>query len=183
MPQPNLRLVPTGVSQQENTSDAQGRLRDIVANAAANYEAHFDIKPANMLGGGGTAGITLLTGGIGGLGGIFHPFTATYETGPASGISMSEPTREEIDAKLAAVEARTETRFTELSGKIDRVADAVTRLTSDVTKELHEVKADNKRTRETIVVTAILGVVAAIAALWVTQANLLAAFTAGLTAK
>ena len=29
---------------------------------------------------------------------------------------------EEMDAKLATVEARTETRFMELSGKIDRVA-------------------------------------------------------------
>jgi hypothetical protein len=38
---------------------------------------------------------------------------------------MAEPTREEIDAKIAAVDARVETRFVELAGKIDRIADAV----------------------------------------------------------
>jgi hypothetical protein len=36
---------------------------------------------------------------------------------------MSDPTREEFDAKLATVEARTETRFVELSSKIDRLTD------------------------------------------------------------
>ena len=37
--------------------------------------------------------------------------------------AMPDPTREEFDAKLATVEARSETRFTELSGKIDRVVE------------------------------------------------------------
>ncbi|KRA70483.1 hypothetical protein ASD89_14105 [Caulobacter sp. Root656] len=35
-------------------------------------------------------------------------------------------TREEIEAKLEAVEARTETRFVELSGKIDRLGEILT---------------------------------------------------------
>jgi hypothetical protein len=92
---------------------------------------------------------------------------------------MSDPTREEIDAKLAAVEARTETRFTELNGKIDRLADSISVLRSDIA----DVKADNRYTRWTIIVTVIASALAAIAALWVTQANLLAAFSAGITLR
>jgi hypothetical protein len=93
---------------------------------------------------------------------------------------MSDPTREEIDAKLAAVEARTETRFTELNGKIvDRLADSISVLRSDIA----DVKADNRYTRWTIIVTVIASALAAIAALWVTQANLLAAFSAGIAVR
>jgi hypothetical protein len=105
-----------------------------------------------------------------------------------SGTTMSDPTREEIDAKLAAVEARTEARFVELSGKIDRVIDAISRSNTDFTtvagqlrKEMGEVKTDNKNTRWTITATMILALLAAIAALWLTQGNLLAAFQASLT--
>jgi cell division protein FtsL len=131
---------------------------------------------------------------------------------------MSDPTREEIDAKLAAAEARTETRFTELSGKMDRMADSIAVLGStirielesvkseiaDVKSEIADVKADianvkadvanvksdvvdlrsdNKYTRWTIVVTVVASALAAIAALWVTQANLLAAFSAGIAVR
>jgi hypothetical protein len=106
-----------------------------------------------------------------------------------NGAPMADPTREEIDAKLAAVEARTETRFVELSSKIDRVADAVGNLTTsvdkalrDVKRDLDDVRADNKTTRWTIGTTIVIALLAAIGALWVTQANLLAAFTAGLAA-
>jgi non-ribosomal peptide synthetase component E (peptide arylation enzyme) len=99
---------------------------------------------------------------------------------------MSDPTREEIDAKLAAVEARTETRFTELNGKIDRLADSISALGSTVASlksDIADVKADNRYTRWTIIVTVIASALAAIAALWVTQANLLAAFSAGIAVR
>lgn len=103
-----------------------------------------------------------------------------------SGAVMTDPTREEYDAKLATVEARTETRFVELGGKIDRVGDSITVLSSTMTSELGGVKselmtgkADNKYTRWTIV----LAVLAAIGALWVTQSNLLSAFQTGLLLK
>jgi hypothetical protein len=117
---------------------------------------------------------------------------------------MSDQTREEIDAKLAAVEARTETRFTELSGKIDRLADSIAALGSTIRIELESVKSeianvkseiasvkseivylrsDNKYTRWTIVVTVVASALAAIAALWITQANLLAAFSAGIAVR
>jgi uncharacterized membrane protein YjjP (DUF1212 family) len=103
---------------------------------------------------------------------------------------MSDPTREEIDAKLAAVEARTETRFTELSGKIDRLADSIAALVSTIRIEhdriksdMADLKSDNKYTRWTIVVTVVASALAAIAALWVTQANLLAAFSAGIAVR
>jgi len=94
--------------------------------------------------------------------------------------SMAEPTREEFDAKLAVVEARSETRFMELSGKIDRVVDAVGILNSTVEKELGRVRDDNKFTRLTIIVAVVGSVIAGLAALWVTQSNMLASFSAGL---
>ena len=110
---------------------------------------------------------------------------------------MSDPTREEIDAKLAAAEARTETRFTELSGKIDRLADSIAVFASAIRGEIESLKSevsglksdvddlrsDNKYTRWTIVVTVVASALAAIGALWVTQANLLAAFSAGIAVR
>jgi len=110
---------------------------------------------------------------------------------------MSDMTREEMDAKLDRVEARAETRFVELSGKIDRLSDLVTSMTmnvstmttniasqlTDVKAEVAIVKADNKFTRLTIIVAVVASVLAGLAALWVTQANLLASFTAGLAVK
>jgi hypothetical protein len=92
-----------------------------------------------------------------------------------SGDAMADPTREEFDAKLATVEARTETRFVELSGKIDRVADSISSLANSVTTIRTEVRHENNLTRWTIVGL----VVAGLAALWVTQSNMLASFSAG----
>ena len=40
-------------------------------------------------------------------------------------LAMSDMTREEVDAKLQAVEARSEIRYVDLSGKLDRVLDAL----------------------------------------------------------
>jgi hypothetical protein len=105
--------------------------------------------------------------------------------------TMPEPSREEFEAKLATVEARTETRFVELSGKIDRIADAITSsnnsltqqvstLRTDVDRDLRAVLADNRNTRWTIVITIVAAILAALAALWGTQASLLSAFQAGL---
>jgi hypothetical protein len=99
---------------------------------------------------------------------------------PSTGDIMSDPTREEFDAKLATVEARTETRFVELSGKVDRVGDAINALTLAVTTVRTEVKEDNKFTRWTFGVTLIASLIAFGAALWVTQGNMLSAFQAGL---
>jgi hypothetical protein len=95
---------------------------------------------------------------------------------------MAGPTREEIDAKFETAEARTETRFVELSGKIDRLTDSIGTLKTEVKGELVGVRADNKTTRQIIIVTVVASALAALAALWVTQANLLTAFTAGLAA-
>lgn len=95
-----------------------------------------------------------------------------------------------IDAKLATVEARTETRFVELSGKIDRVVDSISSLGKEmsqrlgqVERELGTVRADNKTTRMTIVIAVAASVIAGIGAIWVTQANLLTAFQTGLSIK
>lgn len=103
---------------------------------------------------------------------------------------MADPTREEFDAKLATVEARTETRFAELSGKIDRVMDSIIATGNRVTEEIGfvkvemaAVKSDNKWTRWTIIIALVTSVIAGIGALWVTQGNMLSAFQAGLSLK
>jgi hypothetical protein len=90
--------------------------------------------------------------------------------------AVAEPTREEIDAKLAVVEARTETRFVELSSKIDRVADSIVSLSGEIRTIKSEVKEDNKLTRWTIIGLGVAG----LAALWLTQSNMLASFSAGI---
>jgi hypothetical protein len=97
---------------------------------------------------------------------------------PQDDETMAGPTREEIDAKLAVVEARTETRFVELTGKLDRVADSIATLAHSVSNVRSEVKHESNLTRWTIVGL----VIAALAALWVTQSNMLASFTAGIAA-
>lgn len=93
-----------------------------------------------------------------------------------SASAMPDPTREEIDAKLATVEARTETRFVELSGKIDRVADSISVLANSVSTVRTEVKHESSLTRWTMAGLVIAG----IAALWLTQNNMLASFMAGI---
>jgi len=92
--------------------------------------------------------------------------------------------------ELAAAEARSETRFVELSGKIDRVIDSIDSFRSTLTVELSSVKSelsavkfDNSYTRRTIVISVAASLLAAIAALWVTQRNMLVAFTAGIALR
>lgn len=118
---------------------------------------------------------------------------------------MSTPTREEIDAKLAASEARNETRFVEIAGKLDRIADSigsykeltdrdVQALRLDLNHKfdaLHQgfepfrdlvaqTRADNKYTRLTIVIAVVSSAFAAVGLVFVTQQTLLTAFQAGL---
>jgi len=105
-------------------------------------------------------------------------------------VDMAEsPSREEINAKLEAAEARTEARFAELRGSIDTrfvsmesKMDRLIELNSKLSTEVGDVKSDNKNTRWTIVIIFVGSVIAALAALWSTQNNMLASFTAGLTA-
>jgi hypothetical protein len=59
-----------------------------------------------------------------------------------SGAVMTDPTREEFDAKLTIVELRSENRFNELSSKMDRVVDSITVLNSTMASELSGVKAN-----------------------------------------
>jgi len=106
---------------------------------------------------------------------------------------MPDISREEIDVKLELVEARTETRFVELNSKLDRLLDANTsfreivssefvRINKDLKDSRQEVKRENSATRWTIVGVVIASVLTAVAAIWVTQCNLLAAFQAVLAA-
>jgi len=95
---------------------------------------------------------------------------------------------------LEAAEARTEARFSKLRGtldlrfanldnKIDQLAETVPRLASDVVAGRAEIVAENKTTRWTIVAVVVASVLAGIAAIWITQGNMLAAFQASLAVK
>jgi hypothetical protein len=109
---------------------------------------------------------------------------------PEEAVMSAGPSREEVEARLEAAEARTEARFAQLTGtlevrfasldnKLDRLADTVGQLTSAVQK----VEADNKFTRWTIITVVVASVLAGLAAIWITQGNMLAAFQASLTVK
>ena|ERR1700722_17844391 len=108
-------------------------------------------------------------------------------------VAMSDMNREEIDAKLTLVEARTETRFVELNAKLDHLLDAHTsfkqvvssefaRMSKDFEESRREVMQGNSYTRWTIIVAVVPSMLAAVGALWVTQGNLLSAFQAVLAA-
>ena len=117
------------------------------------------------------------------LQGALNIGTPQYSAITGVGIPMAEPNREEFLARLETVEARAETRFVELSAKIDRVADLVATgnsalvvARSEFKNELDSVRADSKFTRWTIIIAIVTSILAGLAALWVTQSNLLAAF-------
>ncbi len=82
-----------------------------------------------------------------------------------------------VDAKLEAAEARTEARFTQLTGtidvsfanldgKIDRLIDSVWRLSEEIETARKENRADNKSTRWTIIIVVIVSVIVGLATLW-----------------
>lgn len=103
----------------------------------------------------------------------------TSENISSEGKAVADPTREEIDAKLAAVEARLETKLVGIDGKLDRLADQITMSSSSVTSKLETVAEQTKDARDSarqaqsaasgikwhIIYTAI-GVIAIIVAMW-----------------
>ena len=93
--------------------------------------------------------------------------------------TVSEQTREETDAKIAAVESRIETRIAEISWDIKLMNANVTAMATKVAESSKE----QRTTRTTIIVTAIGVVIALAAAVWQMQTGLLDAFQAGLSVK
>lgn len=116
---------------------------------------------------------------------------------PDEAVMNSTPSRDEIAARLEAAEARTEARFAQLTGtldvrfanldnKMDRLGELIERLSAEmggVKAEMVGVKADNKFTRWTIVGVVVASILAGLAAIWVTQGNMLAAFQASLAVR
>ena len=104
-----------------------------------------------------------------------------------SGSRVDVMTREEMDARLEAVEARSETRYVEINSKLDQLRDALIgdhgffKQMSELKIEVNALKADNKTTRWTIVISLITSIMAATALILSVQANLLSAFQAGQT--
>lgn len=104
---------------------------------------------------------------------------------------MSDPlNRDELAARLEAAEARTETRFVELSAELKAVALAVSSLNSNVTDQRRENRTDNTFTRWTIagiVITSALAVVGIVIAtqgtMTTANGNVLSALQAGLSVQ
>jgi cobalamin biosynthesis Mg chelatase CobN len=111
------------------------------------------------------------------------------------GDTMAEsPTREEIVAQIAAAEARTETRITQLGAsmearatatdhKVDVLIGKVDALAGAVTTAASEARTDNRETRRAIWavgLTAVIAVLGLVVALWIAgvnvQANMIATF-------
>ena len=88
---------------------------------------------------------------------------------------MAAPTREEIDAKLAASEARAETRAVVSDGKLDAV---LAKLVS-IGEKMDDVRADNRTTRANLwaVCAIVVAVIIGMGAIVITIAP--AAFTFG----
>jgi hypothetical protein len=93
--------------------------------------------------------------------------------------TMSTPTREEIDAKLSASEARVEARLAAIEGRFGRI-DAVLQSISD---QIKTIAADTKTLRQTIITTAIATGVAVILGVGAFNAtvlgNMVASFESG----
>ena len=122
---------------------------------------------------------------------------------------MSEPIgREEINARLEAAEARTETRFVQLLGKIDALGGQIAQVREDLGGQVAQVRgevgqlrqdlggqvdkfrtdlggqmagvlADNKSTRQTIMWVTITAMLTVIAVVIAVQVGLMNAFSAG----
>ena len=97
-------------------------------------------------------------------------------------LEMAEPdhpTREEMNAKLEATEARLEVRFAQIDGKLDLLVDKFQYVAVNLERTRTEVRASR-----TIIVVAVVGsVLTAIAVLYTAQTGLLQAFQTGLTVQ
>jgi hypothetical protein len=111
------------------------------------------------------------------------------EQGPQAEQNMANgnaPSREEVSLRIEAAELRTENRFIQLDGKIDRLIDSVSNLSvsvrevkDDLKETRSEVKTDYKNTRWTLVLIAL----AALAIVFAAESNILSALQAGLAIK
>jgi hypothetical protein len=105
----------------------------------------------------------------------------------AGGITVADLSREEMEAKLEAAEARTEARFAQISGTIDVRFSSIENKLDRLTEVVNESMTETKSAKVTVVVTTIASILAAIgiilAVLLTSQSNLLSAFQAGLAVK
>jgi hypothetical protein len=78
-----------------------------------------------------------------------YPDVTTQDIGltQRGNTDMAEPTREEIDAKIAASESRTETKLARLEGKLDLVLSKLDGGRDDATAKFDSLKDDNRSIR------------------------------------
>ena len=89
-------------------------------------------------------------GGAGGEG-LTQQLTLPRTTVGNKYARMSDITRSEIDAKIDASEARTDTKFARLEGRFDLMMAKL----DDVARQLVDVRQDNKATRSTVVISVV----------------------------
>jgi len=152
--------------------------------------------------------LVLIEGGLGATTGASDPRSIGAETVTAEPTPMNGPTREEIDAKLQAAEARTEARFVAIDGKLDRLgdriesqferfteqtgirfddftkrADGLLKRVNDVEKlvidKSGEISTEIKSNRKWILWSVAALIFAALAAIWTTNNLVISAFTLG----
>ena len=92
-------------------------------------------------------------------------------------------TRQEIDAKLEAVEARIDAKLVEVLSDIKLVIAQVNRFGDETNGLRSEIRSENRSTRMTMIVTGIVVAIGIVAAMWQMQSGLLSAFQTGLTAR
>ena len=105
--------------------------------------------------------------------------TDATSSSPSEAKNMSDPTREEIDAKIEASEARVEARLTAIDGKLDRLFDRLQVAISQTGDAKDAALAAQKAASSTkwnILFTALASIAALLAvwALWVQAAEMVA---------
>jgi hypothetical protein len=73
---------------------------------------------------------------------------------------MPDPSREEIDAKIAAAEARTDTKFARLEGKLDLVLAEASAARQEASIARDNARQESRGTRATIIGTGLATVLA-----------------------
>lgn len=102
---------------------------------------------------------------------------------PLHNASMNTPTREEIDAKLAASEARMDARIARIETLMETMAQSQQEIKVQLKETTATVQAENKSTRTTMVITAVSAVITIVVGIAAFNAtvlsNMVASFESG----
>lgn len=112
-----------------------------------------------------------------------RPHGAQEPAGSLHNVPMNTPTREEIDAKLAASEARMDARIARIETLIETMAQSQQEIKVQLKETTATVQAENKSTRTTMVITAVSAVITIVVGIAAFNAtvlsNMVASFESG----